>query len=211
MEMFERLSTVLVLLQPGPLNDLVGLVVQEQKAKIWKVRHTTDLVAVGCLLAIVDPSLVGKKEWEDLCGWYEEMDDPGMKVLLTSPPNHKAKLLAKNIIKTPKKIDKTFLKLLIVHQRSTIERRKKIFEKKERQIVRLMYALSKLDQGHSIRVGDIAKEFQVTRRTILRDMELFMMAGYPIEPTGRPGEYRFVENFKSYQCYFDSESEGSSR
>lgn len=211
MEMFERLSTVLVLLKAGSLADLVDSVIREQKVKIWKVRHTTDLVAVGCLLAIVDPALVGQKDWEDLCGWYEEMDDPEMKVLLTSPPNHKAKLPTKNLIKTPKKIDRTFLKLLIVHQRSTIERRKKVFEKKERQIIRLMYALSKLDQGHSIRVRDIAKEFQVTKRTILRDMELFMMAGYPIEPTGRPGEYRFVVNFKSYQRYFDSESERRSR
>lgn len=211
MEMFERLSTVLVLLPPGPLADLVDSVVREQKAKIWKVRSTTDLVAVGCLLAIVDPTLVSKKDWEELCGWYMEMDDPGMKILLVTPSKHKVKLLPKNIIKTPKKIDKTFLKLLLVHQRSTFERRKKVFEKKERQIIRLMYALAKLDQGHSIRVRDLAKEFQVSKRTILRDMELFQMAEYPIEPTGRPGEYRFVENFKSYQRYFDSESERSSR
>jgi len=208
MEMFERLSTVVVLLQPGPLADFVDLVVRKQKAKIWKVRHTTDLVAVGCLLAIVDPALVSKNDWIELCGWYEEMNDPGMKVLLVSQSKHKAKLPSKNIVKTPKKIDKIFLKLLLVHQRSTFERRKKVYEKKERQIIRLMYALSKLDKGFSIRVRDIAKEFHVTARTVQRDLELLLMADYPIVKAGQAGQYRFVENFKSYQRYFDSESEG---
>ncbi len=196
------LSTVQVLLKSGPLADLVEAVAREQKVDLWRVRTATDLVAVGSLVAIVDPTLVGPKSWRELCGWLAEMDDPHTKVLIVAPSPHSEKLPAKNVVRTRSKIDRTFLKLLLVHLRSTFERRRRVFEKKERQIVRLMFMLARLDRNEPLKVREVAQEFRVTHRTIQRDLELLLMAGYPVVESGEPGQYRFVENFKSYQRFF---------
>ena len=203
MEMFERLQTVLVLLRPGPVADLVDSAIRDQKLKTWKVQRTTDLVAVGCLLAIIDPDLIKKNDWEELCGWYKEMDDPEMKVLLVTPPKHLTSLPSRNLITPPRKIDKTFLRVLLVHQRSLLERRKNQSDKKLRQITRLMFMLSILDRGKVLKVRDVAKVLEVTPRTVQRDLETLLAAGYPVDFADQPGNYKFPDGFKSYDLFYE--------
>ena len=137
------------------------------------------VVGEGAIVAIVDPTLIGRKTWSNLRGWLEEMDDPHMKILLVCPSPHTEKLPAKNLVRITKKIDQKFVKLLLVHQRSTFERRKRVFEKKERQILRLMFMLARLDLNPPLRLRDVAEEFAVSRRTAQRDLEVLLMAGYP--------------------------------
>lgn len=207
-KLYRPLSTVLVLLKPGPIADLVSEEALRQKIDILRVRSATDLVAVGAIVAIVDPSLVGRKAWSELRGWLAEMDDPHTKLLLVCPSPYPEKLPAKNQVRPPRVIDRNFLKLLLVHQRSTFERRKRIFEKKERQIIRLMFMLARLDMSPPLRLRDVAREFAVTQRTVQRDLEVLMMAGYPVVEEGEAGRYVFAGKFKSYQRYIGGDAEG---
>jgi hypothetical protein len=147
--------------------------------------------------------LVNKKDWDELCGWLVEMDDPHTKVLLIGSSPHAGKLPAKNLVRTPRRIDQTFLKLLLVHLRSTYERRKQKAQRAGRQMLRLMYMLARFDRKEAVKVREVAKEFGVSHRTIQRDIILLLLAGYPIVDAAEPGQYRFVEKFKSYQLYFD--------
>jgi len=202
-KLYYPLSTIQLLLKPGALADLIKEVAHTQKVEVWCVRRATDLVAVGSLVAVVDPTLVNKRDWSELCGWLAEMDDPHTKVLLTASSPHAGKLPAKNLVRTPRNIDQTFLKLLLVHLRSTYERRKQNAQRAGRQMLRLMYVLARLDRNEAVKVREVAKEFGVSHRTIQRDIMLLLMAGYPIVDTAEPGQYRFVEKFKSYQLYFE--------
>lgn len=207
-KLYRPLSTVLVLLRKGPVADLVADEARRQRIDVWRVRSATDLVAVGAVVAIVDPSLVGAKAWTDLRGWLEEMDDPHTKILLVGPSPHPEKLPAKNLVRPPREIDRSFVRLLLVHQRSTFERRRRVFEKKERQIIRLMFMLARLDMSPPLRLRDVAREFAVTRRTVQRDLEVLMMAGYPVVEEGEAGRYVFAGKFKSYQRYIGGDAEG---
>ena len=69
-------------------------------------------------------------------------------------------------------------------------KRKKSYDKK---IFRLLYILNKLDAGQAINTLKLAKEFNVTQRTIQRDLELLEMVGFPLS-LEREG-YKFLEGF----------------
>jgi len=209
-KMYRPLSTILVLLKKGPIKELVEDEARRQKIDIWRVRSATDLIAVGAIVAIVDPTRIGRTAWSNLREWLEEMDDPHTKILLVGPSPHPQKLPAKNLVRTPREINRQFVKLLLVHQRSTFERRKRVFEKKERQILRLMFMLARLDLNPPLRLRDVAEEFAVTRRTAQRDLEVLLMAGYPIVEEDKQGRYVFASRFKSYQNYFGGDADGRS-
>jgi hypothetical protein len=198
---FGRQSTILVLLPPGELRELVQKTAEANKTQIWTVEHAPDLIAIPYYLAIVDPQLFPPKTWADVCDWYNECDDPKMKVLFVGKGKIPPDFPKQNMIRPPKEITKTTLNLLMVHLRSTVARRRRIFEKKERQIVRLMYVLCKLDQGGVVSVSEVAKEFRVAPRTIQRDLDVLLMAGYPIDRAEEPGLYRFPRGFRSHVLY----------
>lgn len=62
------------------------------------------------------------------------------------------------------------------------------------KIHRLMVILNKLDSGTPVSVSSLAKEFNVTPRSIQRDLRLLERADFRVEPAGK-GCYTFAENF----------------
>jgi predicted DNA-binding transcriptional regulator YafY len=64
----------------------------------------------------------------------------------------------------------------------------------DKKIVRLMTMLNKLNGGSRILSGESAKEFNVTIRTIQRDIDLLCQTGFPVDMV-RKGEYAFMEGF----------------
>jgi len=64
----------------------------------------------------------------------------------------------------------------------------------DKKIFRLWAILNKLDAGKKAYSSKLAKEFNVSIRSIQRDIELLNMVGFPVEPVER-GCYRFVEGF----------------
>jgi len=53
--------------------------------------------------------------------------------------------------------------------------------------------MNKLNGGSSLRTVDLAEEFNVTQRTVQRDMQLLNTSGFPL--ANDDNGYRFVENF----------------
>ena len=63
----------------------------------------------------------------------------------------------------------------------------------DKRIFRLLYALGRLNSGGPVKTSELAEEFNVSLRTVQRDLELLNMTGFPLESVS--GGYRFVEGF----------------
>ena len=64
----------------------------------------------------------------------------------------------------------------------------------DKKIFRLLFILNKLDQGSKISTRDLSSEFNVTLRTVQRDLELLNMAGFPLTPSDK-GIHSFADGF----------------
>lgn len=63
----------------------------------------------------------------------------------------------------------------------------------DKKIYRLVKILNYLDSGRKVSTRDLAEEFNVTVRTIQRDIELLCIAGFPIVSDG--GRHSFMSGF----------------
>ncbi|MBU0896722.1 MAG: HTH domain-containing protein, partial [Candidatus Omnitrophica bacterium] len=50
----------------------------------------------------------------------------------------------------------------------------------DKKIFRLLFILNKLETRKKVSTSDLAKEFNVSLRTVQRDIELLSMAGFPL-------------------------------
>lgn len=64
----------------------------------------------------------------------------------------------------------------------------------DKKIFRLMYILNKLDTGASVSVRELAAEFNVTTRSVQRDLSLLERANFRVKGDGM-GKYTFEEGF----------------
>lgn len=64
----------------------------------------------------------------------------------------------------------------------------------DKRIFRFLSILNHLDAGQTVSTPKIAKEFNVSLRTIQRDIELLNLTGFPLVSREK-GEYGFVEGF----------------
>jgi len=71
---------------------------------------------------------------------------------------------------------------------------KKQLKQYDSKIFRLMYILNKLDAGSQISTQDLAKEFNVSPRTVQRDIQLIDIAQFPLT-TMEKGQYSFQKGF----------------
>ena len=64
----------------------------------------------------------------------------------------------------------------------------------DKKIFRLVYILNKLDAGRKVSTRQLAEEFNVTLRTVQRDLELLNMTGFPLISLEK-GAHSFLEGF----------------
>ncbi len=124
----------------------------------------TDIIAIPSFLVIVEPASCSKDEWQELCVLVHALDDHDMKVLLAQPSQHRKKLPSYNVIKTPARLDATFLKFLMLSRRAKVARQRAIHQKTERRMLRLMYMLRQLETYQPLRVQGVAQELMASDR-----------------------------------------------
>ena len=162
--------------------------------------HYTNILAIGCDLAVVDPALLSEEEWDCLCEVYSSYVDVEFKMLLVKPSPYKSVMPRRNVIDAPNELTVEFLREHMI-KASRVPRSKPVWAKKERQIQRLMYMLHCLDTS-VLRIREVAERFDVSLRTVQRDLEVLLMADYIIEDGPEPGTYVFPTNYKSYHAYY---------
>lgn len=64
----------------------------------------------------------------------------------------------------------------------------------DKKIFRLLYILNKLDRGGKVSTRELSKVFNVSVRSVQRDLELLNMAGFPLAPSDK-GVHCFAEGF----------------
>lgn len=63
-----------------------------------------------------------------------------------------------------------------------------------------------LSSDNLVRADDLAKRFEISRRSVYRYMDMLSQGGIPIESvTGRGGGWRIIENYKLKATYFTEE------
>ncbi len=169
--------------------------------RVFTAASYTDVLAIGCDLAVLDPALLSEQEWNCLCEVYGSYVDIEFRVLLVKPSPFKMKLPGRNVIKPPAEMDVSFLRGTMIRAARRKEGRDAC-EKRERQIVRMMHMLRLLDSG-GLRVRDVAAHFEVSPRTVQRDLEVLAMAGYPVQDGVEPGTYVFPKGARSYELISD--------
>jgi hypothetical protein len=63
----------------------------------------------------------------------------------------------------------------------------------DKKIFRLIFVLNRLSNRERVTTADLAREFNVTIRTVQRDLELLSMTGFPLSLDN--GSYKFEEGF----------------
>lgn len=66
----------------------------------------------------------------------------------------------------------------------------------------MMYMLRCLDED-GVRLRDVAEHFEVSLRTIQRDMDVLFASDFTIEDGDKPGTYKFPPGYKSHNAYCD--------
>ena len=159
----------------------------------------TNFIAVWCDLAVLDPTLLREEEWCALCELFGSYVDVQFRMLLVKPSPYAAKLPNRNVIHAPVPLTAGYLRDQMLRAAKPPQP-KAAWEKRERQIVRLMFMLKRLDDS-VLRLHDVTDRFEVSLRTVQRDLEVLLMAGYIIIDGPEPGTYAFPKGYKAHDAF----------
>ncbi len=160
------------------------------KANVW-----TDLIAVGHDLAVVCPSAMDEDDWGTLCEIMAGIVDVDFRVVLVGQPYRSASLPRRNVaaslpVATVDGLRGAFARV------SDSPGNKALWQRAEPRIVRLLDMIRRLDQGQ-LRLRDVAERFDVSLRTVQRDLGVLLCSDWPIQDAGEPGVYQFLDGWHS--------------
>lgn len=169
-------------------------------ARTLEAWHYTNIIAVGCDLAIVDPTLLDEEAWDTLCDTYSSYVDVDFKMLLVKSSPHKPEMPRRNLVNAPAEITSEFLREQMIRAGRPSNARK-AWHKKEPRMHRMMYMLYRLDTS-VLRLRDVAERFDVSLRTVQRDFQILLAGDYPIVDGDEPGTYKLPKGCKTHDMYY---------
>jgi len=183
---FSSDTTIIAFRTDDIINDMIEAVAKELKLEICYSKIVSDLIAVPAFINIINPQSLTEKEMEEMHGFFsyiEEAEDPkSLCIIFTSEPPFKiTKGVEKFIIKTPAIIDEGYLKLKILNKRAATARHNKQHRDYDRKIFRLLKMLKVLKSEGVLYIADMCNEFNVSPKTVRRDIELWNALGEIIE------------------------------
>ncbi len=183
---FSSDTTIIAFRTDSMMNDMLECVAAELKLKICYSEIVTDLIAIPSFMNIIDPKTLTEKETKEMHGFFlylEEAEDPrSLCIIFTSDPPFKIpKGVRKFIIKTPGTIDVGYLKLRILNKKAAATRHNKQRRSYDRRIFRLLKMLKVLKSEGVMYIEDMCNEFNVSPKTVRRDVDLWNALGEIIE------------------------------
>lgn len=149
------------------------------EVRIWDSDCLTDLIAVPNFLTICDFSAVDQAPLRLIYGFLIEVADSSL-LFTTQPAVLPPAELKKHILK-PVELDDESLRFLIMHRRSTVLRHVKTARSYDKKLARLFGILRAIREQGFVHSRDFCIEFNVSQRTIARDIELLITMGEPLE------------------------------
>ena len=175
-------DNVVIYTDDEKIISVVEKVTKELKMNLFKAEDTIELYVTGGFFEIVDPEKVDENYFETIREIHENDDPKEFAILLTKPVQSLPKQLKKIIIQ-PKQnsFDYDNLKLSILRKRSAILRHQKNPRRYDKRLFRLFNILRRLQpEGAVVSKDELAREFNVSEKTIQRDIEILQMSGEDI-------------------------------
>lgn len=164
-------------------------------ARLFDAADWTALIAVGHDLAVVCPSVIDEDDWGTLCDFMASMVNVDFRVVLVGEQYAGASLPRRNVatslpVATVKNLRAEFARAAEgrTHQAQ--------WQRAEPRIVRLLDMIRRLDQGQ-LRLRDVADRFEISLRTVQRDLDVLLCSDWPIQEADEPGVYQFLEGWHS--------------
>ena len=183
---FSSDNTIVAYQLETAITDMLRSIANKLKVTICCADCVTDLIAVPAFMNIINPQSLTEKDMDEifqLFSFLEETGDPkSLCILFTSAPLFKIpKGVEKFVIKTPETIDEEYLKLKILNKRAAATRHNQQHRDYDRKIFRLLKIMKVLKSERVMYVEDMCNEFNVSPKTIRRDIELWSALGEIIE------------------------------
>lgn len=175
-------------------------VVKELKLNLFNAECTTDLYAFGFFFGIVDPEKLDADYFENFKEIHENENPKEFAVLLTKIPHKKIPKSIKRyfIIPNEEGIDYQGLKLAILNKRRAIIRHqnsRKSYDKKLKRLFAILHMLQ--PEGSFVKLDDLCREFNVSPKTIYRDINLINEFGEDIQYDKERKGYCLVSSMNS--------------
>ncbi len=177
-------NDVIILSDNKEIISLAEKVTKDLKLNLIFAKDTIDLYVTGFFFGIMDPEKLDMDYFENIKEIHKNENPKEFSVVLTQQP----------IIKIPKSIKRYFiipdgsnieyqqLKLLILNRRSAIIRHKKSNKTYDKKLMRLFAILKKLQPENSyVKHDELCQEFNVSSKTIKRDIEMINQWGEAVE------------------------------
>lgn len=183
---FSSDSTIVAYRLERAITDMLRSTASKLNVTICWADCVTDLIAVPAFVNIINPLDMTENETDEmfqLFTFLEETGDPKSLCILFAPepPFKIPKGVEKFVIKTPGAIDEGYLKLKILNKRAAASRHNKQHRDYDRKIFRLLKIMKVLNSERILYVEDMCNEFNVSPKTVRRDIELWNALGEIIE------------------------------
>ena len=176
-------NTIVTYNHDRKLNNMIQKTADDIKADNFMARDITDLIAVPAFMVIINPKSVAPNDMTELFQFLdlvaEANDTKTTGILFLSQPLFPLALKYKKfIIMSPNNIDREELRLVMLNRRSAARRRRNAAKQYDKKIFRLMKMILMLKSGDVLRVDRLVSEFNVSSKTIQRDLGMVETLGY---------------------------------
>jgi len=183
---FSADNTIVAYRLEKAVADMLQSISGKLKFNICWADCVTDLIAVPAFMNIVNPLKLKKKEMDEIGQWFsflEEAGDPNaLCILFTSKPTFKIPPKVKKfVLNSPVTIDADYLKLKILNKKASSTRHNNQHRSYDRKIFRLFKILKVLKTDEILYINDMCNEFNISAKTLKRDIELLNALGEIIE------------------------------
>lgn len=162
-----------------PRMAVLGEACADVGLEVCDTQCATDLIACNSILVVLDPDAVGSDEIEHCLDLIAVLEDPTLKVLMTSAAEYCPKELAQSII-VPKTWSRERLAQLLGQLRRDSLRRQTHIARYREPLRRVLFIRERLNTRRKVTVAEVAQAFKVSSRTVHRDIELLRNAGWPV-------------------------------
>lgn len=168
------------------MTDMLLSIASKLKVTVYWADCVSDLIAVQAFMNIVNPLNLREDETDEIFQWFSFLEEAGdsnaLCILFTSAPAFKIpNKVKKYILKTPAVIDDDYLKLKILNKRASAVRHSSQHRSYDRKIFRILRILKVLKTQKVLHIEDMCNDFNVTSKTVKRDIELLNALGEIIE------------------------------
>jgi hypothetical protein len=185
-------NTVLTYCVPPSTMATLKTVCDRTGIRIWDATSLTDVIAVPNFLIVADFTTVDQDALGMVYDFMMQVGDADI-LLSPSPTVTPPAALKKHLVRPPDTLDAESLRFLLMRTKSAASRQVREARRYDKKLARLFFILREIRKTGFVQSKDFCEEFNVSSRTIVRDIELLITMGEPLEYDVRKKGYGLIE------------------